>query len=145
MVTYITSKYGSIVIEGSFAVYTSEEQFCDAKGNPLKKGDPTGNQVADLIFKTANQRFIFPNLYFGLDCFYEINTLLEIASRNKKEKLYIDIHKLCEIVDIELIGAKSIIIENKQDERLETLSTQDNFVSGNISPEMRDYFMDGRK
>ncbi len=110
----ITSFYGSIIIENeTVTIYTTEEKICDEKGNIVKVGDPAGLHVADLVFETEKQRFIFPNLYLGLDCLLEINDLLEAFYHNEQDKIFININKLCDFVDVELIGSRSIVIENK--------------------------------
>lgn len=111
----VTSFYGSFIIPKTetVAIYTTEEKRCDKSGNPLAADDPDGFCVADLIFETTKQRFIFPNLYLGLDCLLEINTLLEGYCHSAQEKLHIDVNKLCDFTDVNLIGGKSILVENK--------------------------------
>lgn len=114
MTIIITSFYGSIIIENeTIAIYTTKEKICDEKGNLVEAGDPTGHHVADLVFETETQRFIFPNLYLGLDCFLEINNLFEALYHSEQDKIFININKLCDFVDVELIGSRSIIVENK--------------------------------
>lgn len=109
----ITSFYGSIIIDNeTVAIYTTEEKTCNKKGEPVEAGDPAGHHVADLVFETEKQRFIFPNLYLGLDCLLEINNLLEAFYHNEQDKVFININKLCDFVDVELIGSKSIVVEN---------------------------------
>ncbi len=114
MIIIITSFYGSIIIEDeTVVIYTTEEKICNEKGDPVEVDDPTGRHVADLVFETKTQRFIFPNLYLGLDCLLEINNLLEAFYHNEQDKVFININKLCDFVDVELIGSKSIVVENK--------------------------------
>lgn len=113
---FVTSFYGSFIIPETetVAIYTTEEKRCDKSGNPVDADDPDGFCVADLIFETTKQRLIFPNLYLGLDCMLEINALLEgYCCHSAQEKLHIDVNRLCDFVDVDLIGSKSIIIENK--------------------------------
>lgn len=113
---FVTSFYGSFIIPETetVAIYTTEEKRCDRSGNTVDADDPDAFSVADLIFETTKQRFIFPNLYLGLDCMLEINACFEAFCHSSTPRnLHIDINRLCDFVDVDLIGSKSIIVENK--------------------------------
>lgn len=111
MTTIIFSAYGTVVLDSEFAVYSINESICNSKGEKVDTDSESAQHfVSDLIIETNSKRYSFPKAKYGYEFAARIGQYL-VDTKGKDLIITIDLHKLNEHIDFELLCGSSMKIE----------------------------------
>ena len=112
MTTIIFSAYGTVVLDSEFAVYSINDMICNNKGQGVGSDSlETQHFVSDLVIEANNKRYTFSKVKYGYEFAARIGRYL-IDTKGKDQIVTIDLHKINEHIDFELLCKSSMKIEN---------------------------------